>query len=379
MNEKAGGNQRRVIVLGATNRIENIDNGLRRGGRFDREIRLKIPNKQARLEILKLQTATVKLENNFDFEMIAQKTPGYVGADLSVLCNEAATISVKRILSSMGVLNSNSILSAPLLSALSGSNAITTNTTNNTNNTTNNNNTTSETPNNNNNDGITNENQEESNLNGLNQNQTITITNVSSPIPNSDVVPMEISNTTSTTTTTASNPFSGFNVFITTSDFAEALKKVVPSSKREGFATIPNVSWADIGALEEIREELRLHIIEPIRHPDSFRDFGMDISSGVLLYGPPGCGKTLLAKAIATDYSASFISVKGPELLNKYVGETERAVRTVFERARDSAPCIIFFDELDALCPRRDDDSGNSVTKRVVNQLLTELDGLDDK
>jgi len=163
---------------------------------------------------------------------------------------------------------------------------------------------------------------------------------------------------------------------ITPADFMLALKQVKPSSKREGFATVPDVTWADIGALRNTRDELHMAVVQPIRRPDLFSAVGIVAACGVLLWGPPGCGKTLLAKAVANESRANFISVKGPELLNKYVGESERAVRQVFSRARASSPCIIFFDELDALVPRRDDRLSES-SARVVNTLLTELDGLD--
>lgn len=163
-------------------------------------------------------------------------------------------------------------------------------------------------------------------------------------------------------------------------DFSEALTRVQPSAKREGFAVVPNITWDDIGALSYVREELRLAVVEPIRHPDLFASVGITAPAGVLLYGPPGCGKTLLAKAVANESHSNFISVKGPELLNKYVGESERAVRQVFERAAASAPCVIFFDEIDALCPRRAQDSGSdSSSSRIVNQLLTEMDGLEGR
>jgi len=173
-------------------------------------------------------------------------------------------------------------------------------------------------------------------------------------------------------------------LYIIMDDFLEAIKHVQPSSKREGFATVPDVTWDNIGALESIREELALSVIEPIRHPERFKELGLPLPAGVMLYGPPGCGKTLLAKAIASQSGANFISVKGPELLDKYVGESERAVRRVFERAKASCPCIVFFDELDSLCPRRGGSSesssgGGGVSERVVNQLLTEMDGLESR
>lgn len=168
-------------------------------------------------------------------------------------------------------------------------------------------------------------------------------------------------------------------LFITNDDFLKAIPKVQPSSKREGFATVPDVTWDNIGALDNVREELALTIIQPISHPERFLALGLPLPAGVLLYGPPGCGKTLLAKAIANQSNANFISVKGPELLDKYVGESERAVRVVFDRARSSQPCVIFFDELDSLCPKRGSSSEGGVSERVVNQLLTEMDGMESR
>ncbi|KAF4634978.1 hypothetical protein G7Y89_g3120 [Cudoniella acicularis] len=161
-------------------------------------------------------------------------------------------------------------------------------------------------------------------------------------------------------------------------DFLTAIPKVQPSAKREGFATIPDTTWAHIGALHEVREQLEMAIVEPIKRPESFARVGITAPTGVLLWGPPGCGKTLLAKAVANESKANFISIKGPELLNKYVGESERAVRQVFERARSSVPCILFFDELDALVPKRE-DSLSEASSKVVNTLLTELDGLSNR
>jgi ribosome biogenesis ATPase len=165
---------------------------------------------------------------------------------------------------------------------------------------------------------------------------------------------------------------------ITYTDFLTAVPKVQPSAKREGFATIPDTTWAHIGALHEVRDQLEMAIVEPIKRPESFARVGITAPTGVLLWGPPGCGKTLLAKAVANESKANFISIKGPELLNKYVGESERAVRQVFERARSSVPCILFFDELDALVPKRE-DSLSEASSKVVNTLLTELDGLSNR
>lgn len=192
---------------------------------------------------------------------------------------------------------------------------------------------------------------------------------------------MEITETNSAAPATSaftSEELEGFSIEV--KDFIEALTRVQPSAKREGFAVVPNTTWDDIGALSYVREELRLAVVEPIRHPDLFASVGITAPAGVLLYGPPGCGKTLLAKAVANESHSNFISVKGPELLNKYVGESERAVRQVFERAAASAPCVIFFDEIDALCPRRaQDSSSDSSSSRIVNQLLTEMDGLEGR
>ncbi len=155
-----------------------------------------------------------------------------------------------------------------------------------------------------------------------------------------------------------------------------------PSSKREGFATVPNVSWEDIGALSNVREELKTAILAPVKFARQCEIFNFTKPPGILMVGPPGCGKTLLAKAIARESGVNFISVKGPELLNMYVGESERAVRSLFQRARNSKPCVIFFDELDAIVSKRSDGSsgndGGSST-RVVNQMLTEMDGVESR
>lgn len=166
---------------------------------------------------------------------------------------------------------------------------------------------------------------------------------------------------------------------ITMDDVDRAITKVQPSVRREGFATTPDVTWDDVGSLGDVREELSFAITEPISRPELFESMGLRNATGVLLFGPPGCGKTLVAKAAANESGANFISIKGPELLNKYVGESERAVRQVFSRARAAAPCVLFFDELDALAPRRGGDTANASAERVVNQLLTEMDGIEGR
>ncbi|XP_057376797.1 nuclear valosin-containing protein-like isoform X1 [Daphnia carinata] len=169
------------------------------------------------------------------------------------------------------------------------------------------------------------------------------------------------------------------DISITLDDFNAALKCVQPSAQREGFATVPDVTWDNVGALSHVRQELHLAILAPIRYEQHYEALGLSSPSGVLLCGPPGCGKTLLAKAIANEAGINFISVKGPELLNMYVGESERAVRQCFQRARSSVPCVIFFDELDALCPRRSEQGHEGGASRVVNQLLTEMDGIESR
>ncbi|RLE89263.1 MAG: AAA family ATPase [Thermoprotei archaeon] len=163
---------------------------------------------------------------------------------------------------------------------------------------------------------------------------------------------------------------------VTREDFLEALKGIQPSALREVYVEVPEVHWDDIGGLEDVKREIRETVEWPLKHPEYFEHMGIEPPRGVLLYGPPGCGKTLLAKAVATESGANFIAVKGPEVLSKWVGESEKAVRAVFRKARQAAPCIVFFDEIDSIASRRGLRTDSGVTDRIVNQLLTEMDGI---
>jgi len=304
-----------VIVLAATNRPDSLDPALRRGGRFDTEISMGVPNEQMREHILRAQTRETPLTEDVDFAILAKMTPGFVGADLRDLVGKAGAHTMrqykealKRQAEDMKDSTEMELDSQPKSTVISAL------------------------------------------LNLI-------------KCASDDAMP---------------NP-AGFDTMrISMLSFLAVLPLIVPSSKREGFATIPDTTWADIGALQSVREELQVSIVDQIKDPARYERVGISAPSGVLLWGPPGCGKTLLAKAVAAESKANFISVKGPELLQKYVGESERAVRTLFMRARSSVPCVIFFDELDALVPRRD-DATSEASARVVNTLLTELDGLSSR
>merc|ERR1712121_297499 len=168
---------------------------------------------------------------------------------------------------------------------------------------------------------------------------------------------------------------------VTMEDFRWALGKSTPSALRETVVEVPNVTWSDIGGLENVKRELQELVQYPVEHPDKFLKFGMTPSKGVLFYGPPGCGKTLLAKAIANECQANFISIKGPELLTMWFGESEANVRDIFDKARSAAPCVLFFDELDSIAKSRGGSAGDGggAADRVINQILTEMDGMGSK
>jgi len=273
----------KVVVIGATNRVNAIDPALRRPGRFDREIEIGVPGREGRLEVLQIHTRGMPLEKDVNLEVLANRAHGFVGADLEALCKEAAMRALRRILPEID-LEAESI-PAKVLSKL--------------------------------------------------------------------IVQMK--------------------------DFEEALKEVQPSALREVLVEVPNVRWSDIGGLDALKKQLQEAVEWPLKYPDIFEKSGAKPPKGILLYGAPGTGKTLLAKAVANESEANFISIKGPELLSKWVGESESGVREIFRKARQAAPTVIFFDEIDAIAPTRGAGYGDShVTERVVSQLLTELDGLEE-
>ncbi|CEH13374.1 aaa-domain-containing protein [Ceraceosorus bombacis] len=367
---------RPVMVIGATNRPDSLDSALRRAGRFDHEIALGVPDEKGREAILRVLSSSLRLNGDFDFAALAKATPGYVGADLVALTAEAGVRAVKRIWGELGTIDAPESLQT----AVEGPQ------------------------------------QSQVNMDG-DQIADVDMDGSSAQHSHSIEVqpakiatepPAQIETFVASDRDGVAIPTQSFfeslppslqsssiatflrthkgaltteqleSISITPEDFLGALASVQPSSKREGFATVPDVTWADVGALRETRDELCMAIVEPILRPELFAAVGVSASSGVLLWGPPGCGKTLVAKAVANESRANFISVKGPELLNKYVGESEKAVRQVFSRARNSSPCVIFFDELDALVPRRDSQLSEA-SARVVNTLLTELDGLESR
>jgi transitional endoplasmic reticulum ATPase len=277
----------KVIVIAATNRPNAIDPALRRPGRFDREIEIKVPDKKGRKEILLIHSRNMPLapdEHEFpvNIEKIAAVSHGYVGADLEYLCKEAAMKCLRRLLPELNL-----------------------------------------------------------------EEEKIPPETLDKLIVNGD-------------------------------DFKKALVEVTPSGMREVFIENPDVSWEEIGGLAEVKRELMEAVEWPMKYPGLYDKLGHKMPRGILLHGPSGTGKTLMAKAVATESEANFVSVRGPELLSKWVGESERGIREIFKRARQSAPCVIFFDEIDSIAPVRGAGGETAVTERVVSQLLTELDGMEN-
>ena len=349
---KTGGKP--VVVLAATNRVDSLDPALRRGGRFDKEIMMPVPNEKVREQILRSLTKDWTLGNDVDFAMLAMRTPGCVGADLRDLVNTTVNVAINRYLDTIEAVASQE-------------------------------------------DSKTESNGTKSNAMEIDQSPALRCppgavsqqpdrsldTTVSHYTVHPDLLSSyQILNYLRHHKTTESNsgvppnlPDLATTSLITSIDFLTALPQIQPSALREGFATTPSTTFADIGALTSHITTLRNTLIRPILQPSLYNSLNLRSTAGILLWGPPGNGKTLLAKAVANASHANFISVKGPELLNKFVGESERSVRQLFSRARSSVPVIIFFDELDALVPRRD-GMNSEASNRVVNTLLTELDGV---
>lgn len=354
--DKTGGKP--VIIIGATNRPDSLDAALRRAGRFDREICINVPSEDSRLSILENMTKNLKIQGDLGLKEIAKMTPGFVGADLKALVTAAGISAIKRMFGSLSLLPQDLI------------------------------------------DEVENGKIEEAiNEDAMEVDEDIQQEEQEEEKEQEDIsAPEEIEPAEQQLTVASEPDFDSLSFIqkflikhpnpltaaqlaplsISKEDFISALPNIQPTAKREGFATVPDVTWNNVGALSKVRVELHMAIVQPIKRPEIYLKVGISAPAGVLMWGPPGCGKTLLAKAVANESKANFISVKGPELLNKYVGESERAVRQMFARARASIPCIIFFDELDALVPRRDTSLSES-SSRVVNTLLTELDGLNNR
>jgi transitional endoplasmic reticulum ATPase len=272
----------KVIVIGATNRPNSLDPALRRPGRFDREIEIKVPNEKGRREIFQIHTRNMPLDKKISLKEFSQITHGFVGADISAVCREAAMSALRRYLPKIDL--------------------------------------------------------------------------------ESEVIDPELLE----------------QIEVTQEDFNDALKEILPSGIREVFVEVPNVPWNQVGGLDDLKQQLIEAVDWPISNPQIFGRMGITPPKGILLYGPPGCGKTLLARAVATESKANFISIKGPELLSKWVGESEKAIREIFRKAKMASPCIIFFDEFDSIAPSRGRHTSDSgVTEKVLSQFLTELDGLE--
>lgn len=271
-----------VVVIGATNIPNVLDSALRRPGRFDREIAISIPDKNARLEILHIHTRGMPLASDVHLERIAEITHGFVGADVEALAREAAMITLRKIMPKIEF--------------------------------------------------------------------------------EADNIPYELL----------------LELEVTMDDFLNALKEVEPSAIREVFTEIPDVRWDDVGGLDDVKRVLKETIEWSLKYPELFDHMKTNPPKGILLYGSPGTGKTFLAKAVASESEVNFISVKGPALLSKWVGESEKGIREVFKKAKQASPCIVFFDELDAIAPIRGASTDSHVTERVISQFLTEMDGIEE-
>ncbi|TWU78976.1 hypothetical protein ED733_008214 [Metarhizium rileyi] len=289
-----------VLAMATTSRAADIDQGVLKTGLFEMTKQVKIPDYEARQDILRSVTKAKTIAKDVDLDEIARITHGFVAAELVLITKLATELAAKCISEDA---EATDVRLSEVKSAV---------------------------------------------LSGDRDFFSRTRPRVRPQAP----VSME--------------------------NFKSVIKDFTPSLRKEGFTVIPNVTWDQVGALDKARKQLHMSIIGPIKRPEVYKEFGLKQTAGILLWGPPGCGKTLVAQAIANEAKASFILINGPELLNKYVGESERAVRELFHRARSSTPCILFFDEIDSIVPPRANSSTDSGA-RVVNALLTELDGAQDR
>ncbi|CRG98076.1 AAA family ATPase, CDC48 subfamily, putative [Plasmodium gallinaceum] len=357
-----------VLVLAATNRPNSIDPALRRFGRFDREIEIPVPDEQGRYEILLTKTKKMKLDSDVNLRKIAKECHGYVGADLAQLCFEAAIQCIKEHIHFLD-LDEEDFIEFMKISVDQKQKEVSNNT--------------SDIDNNEESEKLNNKNMFMSNRNDEEKKKK-KIGNfffrkekekVLNEKDNSDKISdKKIDGKTKKIPSYILNKLT-----IKAKHFQHALNICNPSSLRERQVQIPTVTWNDIGGMNEVKEQLKETILYPLEYKHLYNKFNSNYNKGILLYGPPGCGKTLLAKAIANECKANFISVKGPELLTMWFGESEANVRDLFDKARAASPCIIFFDEIDSLAKERNSNNNNDASDRVINQILTEIDGINEK
>jgi len=335
-----------VIVIGATNRIDAVDPALRRPGRFDREIEIGVPDREGRFEIFQIHTRNMPIEPKYsrDFVLEAIERLKKNTEDVELLRNldfvynevrdaerEDEIKNIVKSLLSDDVINEleNEIIKAMLRNLADQTHGFV-----------------------------------GADIEALCKEAAMKALRRYLPKIdlNSDEIPIEVLE----------------SIKVTWEDFQQALKEIEPSAMREVLVEIPKVTWNDVGGLEDVKREIIEAVEWPLKYPEKFKKFGIKPPKGVLLYGPPGTGKTLIAKAVANETNANFISVKGGEILSKWLGESEKAIRKIFRKARQVAPCIIFFDEIDAIAQMRGFDEGSRAVERVLNQLLTEMDGLEE-
>ncbi|SCN27258.1 cell division cycle ATPase, putative [Plasmodium berghei] len=346
-----------VLVLAATNRPNSLDPALRRFGRFDREIEIPVPDEQGRYEILLTKTKKMKLDPDVNLRKIAKECHGYVGADLAQLCFEAAIQCIKEHIHFLD-LEEEDFIEFMKLSV----------------------------------DGNTDENNDnhksedtyrssnfEGGVKSLKNVFKLGNKNRTEQASQNDKINMNKSGDKFDQKTKKIPSYILNKLTIKAKHFQHALNICNPSSLRERQVQIPTVTWDDIGGMQYVKEQLKETILYPLEYKHLYNKFNSNYNKGILLYGPPGCGKTLLAKAIANECNANFISVKGPELLTMWFGESEANVRDLFDKARAASPCIIFFDEIDSLAKERNSNNNNDASDRVINQILTEIDGINEK